>query len=43
MKVYELLDGVYQDKRVGNYWMVQEAWTLYILKRIEKENEDGEN
>jgi hypothetical protein len=41
MKVYELLNGVVQDKRVGNFWSLQQAWTLYILKRIEKENDDG--
>jgi hypothetical protein len=40
MKVYELLDGVVQDKRLGNFWTIQQSWTLYILRRIELDEED---
>lgn len=39
LKIYELLDGVVQDPRVGNFWNLQAVWTLHILKIIEKENE----
>lgn len=39
MRIIELLDGVYLDKRVGNYWMVQEAWMLYFIRKMEKEYE----
>lgn len=40
MKVFELLNGVVQDKRVGNFWTIQQSWTLYILRWIELEMEE---
>ena len=34
-KVWELINGVINDERVGNFWTVREAETLYILRKLE--------
>jgi hypothetical protein len=39
MKVWELLNGVVQDSRIGNHFGVQECWTMYFNRYIEKEYE----
>jgi hypothetical protein len=39
-ELWELLDGVVYDDRVGNYWTIQESWSLYIRRSLEILYED---
>jgi hypothetical protein len=37
MKVWELLNGVVHDSRIGNHFGIQECWSRYITRTMEIE------
>jgi hypothetical protein len=40
-KFWQLInDNLYYDQRVGNYWTIQEAHALYLLRWIELAERD---